>query len=87
MRLKKIRLKNYVPRIIINPHNCFTEEEFNRKKNLLSKETNTNIVKYFDHLVIEVVSVSVENDKLYMECIGTLDEHFVTAIPFRRNNE
>lgn len=84
MRAKKIGLKKYVPRIIINPNNCFSNDEFNRKKNLLRKETNRNIEEYFNHLVKEVVSISADCDKIYMECIGTLDEHFITAIPFRR---
>lgn len=83
--MKKMwRRTSYVTRIIINLDNCFTEEEFNKKKNKLSKETNKNIEEHFNHLVKEVVSVSVEGNKLYLECIGTLDEHFITAIPFRR---
>lgn len=82
--IKNLFKTKYIPRVIINSSICFSDEEFNRRKNKLRKETNRNIEEFFNHLVKEVVSVSADANKVYIECIGTLDEHFITAIPFRR---
>ena len=84
--IEDIKLKNikYAPRVIANTDKAFTDKEFKMKKNKLDKRTIRNINSNFTHLVKEIISVSAEGNKIYIECIGTLDEHFITILTPRR---
>ena len=84
--IEDIKQKNikYAPRVIADENKAFSDKEFKAKKNKLDKKTIEGINSNFSHLVKEIVSVSAEGNKIYIECIGTLDEHFITVLTPRR---
>lgn len=74
----------YIPRIIINKDLAFTDEDFNTRINRLTRMTMDKIEAHFNEVVEEVVSLSANNNEIYIECIGTAGEHFLTTIRMRR---
>jgi hypothetical protein len=74
----------YAPRVIANTDKAFSDKEFRTKKHKLNRKTIESINSNFSHLVKEIISVSAEGNKIYIECIGTLDEHFITVLTPRR---
>ena len=74
----------YVPRIIINKDLAFTDEEYNARINRLTRMTMDKIEAHFNEVVEEVISLSANNNEIYVECIGTAGEHFLTTIRMRR---
>lgn len=85
-RFKKLfALSNkYIPRIIINKELAFSEDGFNSRINKLSKTTMKKIETNFSEIVKEVISLSAYNNEIYLECLGTAGEHFVTTLKMRR---
>lgn len=77
------KCKRTVPRIIIEPDKCFSDEEYELRKNTLTQATINNINDNFSKMVKKVVSLSASGNKIYVECIGTLDEHFITVLTAR----
>ena len=74
----------YVPRIIINKEQAFEDDEFYARINRLTRMTMDKIEKHFGEVVEEVVSLSASNNEIYVECIGTAGEHFITTLKMRR---
>lgn len=74
----------YVPRIIINKELAFEDDEFYARINRLTRMTMDKIEKHFSEVIEEVISLSASNDEIYVECIGTAGEHFVTTLKMRR---
>lgn len=78
-------LTKRVDRIKIIPEKCFSDDEYELWcRGGLTKETADNIVQNFNAIVKEVISLSARGKKIFVECIGTADEHFVVALEMRR---
>lgn len=90
MKLKQIRkffnsFTRTVDRILIVPEKCFPDDEFELWCiGGLTQETTERIVKNFNAMVKEVISLSAKGKKIYVECIGSADEHFVVALTMER---
>ena len=67
-------------RIIIDPDLCFTDEEFYKRINSLTEESMRSIKQNFSTIVDKVISLSAKGKEIYIECIGTAGEHFVTTL-------
>lgn len=90
MRLKQIKtffncFIKKVDRIKIVPEKCFPDDEFKFWcMSGLTQETTEKIIQNFNAMVKEVVSLSAKGKKIYVECIGSADEHFVVALTMER---
>ena len=75
-----------VNRIKIIPEKCFDDEEYELLcRGGLTDETIDKINKNFNRMVKEVVSLSAKGNTIYVECIGTAEEHFITRLKMRRS--
>lgn len=74
-----------VNRIKIVPEKCFEDEEYELLcRGGLTDETIEKINKNFNRMVTEVISLSAKGNTIYVECIGTAGEHFITRLKMRR---
>lgn len=74
-----------VDRIKIVPEKCFNDEEYDLLcRGGLTDETIEKINKNFNRMVTEVISLSAKGNTIYVECIGTAGEHFVTRLKMGR---
>ena len=79
--------KKIIPRIIINEELAFSNEEFYLRRKSLMPKFIDQINDNFSKVVAEVVSLSVEGNKVYVECIGQVGTHFVTVLTAKRIKE
>lgn len=89
-KFKQIRnnLTKRVDRIVIVPEKCFSDEEYELFcRGGLTQETMDKINANFNSMVSEVISLSAKGKKIYVECIGTAGEHFITILTLRKKNE
>lgn len=79
-RIKEANHRKALPRIIIEPDLCFPEEEYRLRINGLTRKSMKAIRANFSSIVDKVVSISARGREIYVECIGTAGEHFVTTL-------
>lgn len=90
MKLNQIKnlfdkLTRRMDRILIVPEKCFTDDEYELWcRGGLTEETAEKIHKNFNRMVKEVISLSAKGHKIFVECIGSADEHFVVMFTMRR---